>query len=193
MATIVVPFRGQDGKQRLTPLGDHARAAVAEAMLADVLAACREVGPTVLATAPAGLGAAVADALVSLPNGPVLVVNADVPAVTPRDLRMLLAAIPPDGLALVAAEDGTTNALALESPALFRPLYGPRSSLRFRLLAPSRTLDLPNLVDDVDTVADLRRLGRRAGRHTQAALAATRPGAPSVLRAARSPGAVALP
>jgi 2-phospho-L-lactate guanylyltransferase (CobY/MobA/RfbA family) len=165
----VVPFRRASAKSRLPA---RLRAALAEAMLADVLAACREVGPTVLATAPAGLGAAVADALVSLPNGPVLVVNADVPAVTPRDLRMLLAAIPPDGLALVAAEAGTTNALALESPALFRPLYGPRSSLRFRLLAPSRTLDLPNLVDDVDTVADLRRLGTRAGRHTQVELAA---------------------
>ena len=35
--------------------------------------------------------------------------------------------------------------------------------------APAVTLDLPNLVDDVDTLDDLRRLGSRLGRQTRAA------------------------
>jgi 2-phospho-L-lactate guanylyltransferase (CobY/MobA/RfbA family) len=38
MPTIVVPFRGTNGKQRLAPLADGARAALSLAMLADVLA-----------------------------------------------------------------------------------------------------------------------------------------------------------
>ncbi len=139
-------------------------------MLEDVLAACRQVGDTKLATAPGGLGPAVAAALEALPSGPVLVVNADLPAVTPRDLWTLLGAIPPDGLALVAAADGTTNALGLASPSLFAPVHGPGSADRFAALGPSRLLELPNLADDVDTLDDLERLGDRIGAHTRAAL-----------------------
>ena len=44
MAAIVVPFRGAGGKQRLGPLTDDEREALALAMLEDVLAACRAVG-----------------------------------------------------------------------------------------------------------------------------------------------------
>ena len=47
MAAIVVPFRGAGGKQRLGSLPDDEREALALAMLADVLAACRSVGTTV--------------------------------------------------------------------------------------------------------------------------------------------------
>ena len=165
--TIVVPFRKPSAKSRLPA---HARGALAQAMLDDVLAACRVVGDTRLATASGGLGPAVAAALDTVPYGTVLIVNADLPAVTPRDLWTLLGSIPPGGLALVAAADGTTNALALSSPSLFAPVYGPGSAERFAALAPSRRLDLPNLADDVDTLADLERLGERVGSHTRAAL-----------------------
>lgn len=190
MISVVVPFRRVSAKSRLPA---RVRARLAGAMLDDVLAVCREVGEPTLATAPGGVGAAVAEALPGLPPGPVLVVNADVPAVTPEDLLVLLAAVPPDGLALVAARDGTTNALALSGAGLFRPLYGAGSSYRFRLLARSRVVDVPNLVDDVDTLEDLRRLGPRAGPHTQAALAATSPELPPRRRASRRHGAVLLP
>src|SRR5439155_3086812 len=96
-----------------------------------------------------GQGAAVASAL---RPGRALVVNADLPAATPDDLLRLDRAIPEGGLALVAAADGTTNALGLSSSELFAPVYGPGSAARFRALAASTALALPNLVHDVDTV-----------------------------------------
>ena len=92
-----------------------------------------------------------------------LVVNADVPAAQPRDLLALLGAMPPGGIAITEAEDGTTNALALSQPGLFAPLYGPGSADRFRAHAASQgveavTLDVPALADDVDTVAEFEQL-----------------------------------
>src|SRR5689334_5990476 len=189
MPTVVVPFRGNEGKSRLARLPLDARAAVREAMLADVLAVCAAVGPTFLVTAAPrlrtsatlvpdpgrGQGAAVAagiDHAVRLGAGaPFLVVNADVPCVTARDLLTLAGAVPEGGLALVAAADGTTNALALSAPQVFEPLYGPASATRFAALGPSRLLEVPNLADDVDTVGDLERLRDRLGPSTRSALA----------------------
>jgi 2-phospho-L-lactate guanylyltransferase len=193
MPTIVVPFRGPGGKQRLQPLPEHSRAALAAAMLRDVLAACAPVGRTLLvaplgsvaaeagsaelvADPGRGQGAAVVAALALVPDGPVLVVNADLPCLTPRDLYALLGELPADGLALAEAADGTTNALALASPHLFQPLYGKGSAARYRALNPLsssvRTVPIPNLVDDVDTLDDLRRLTGRLGASTRQALAA---------------------
>jgi 2-phospho-L-lactate guanylyltransferase len=192
MPAVVVPFRGEGAKLRLAPLETADRRDLALAMLADVLAACVAVGATTLVTADAdaaklagelgatvladpggGQGAAVAAALA---QGPALVVNADVPCAVPRDLRALLAAAPPDGFALVQARDETTNALALPRPELFRPLYGRRSARRFRAHAAELGVEavaaaIPNLVDDVDTLDDLRRLQLRVGPRTQSALA----------------------
>jgi 2-phospho-L-lactate guanylyltransferase len=143
-------------------------------MLADVLAACEAVGPTKLATGE-GQGRAVAAALREIEELPVLVVNADLPCARPRDLLALLGRLPEGGLALVAARDGTTNALALSSPHLFAPLYGPRSANRFlahaeRLGVPETNVEIPNLVDDVDTLPDLERLEGRLGSATAASL-----------------------
>jgi 2-phospho-L-lactate guanylyltransferase len=194
MAAIVVPFRGAGGKQRLEPLPDEDRDALALAMLADVLAACRRVGETTVVTSDelagrlaedheaavvpdpgSGQGAAVSAALRALDGGPVLVVNADVPCVVPKDLRSLEAATPEDGLAYVAARDGTTNALGLSSPAHFAPLYGPGSAERFRMHAHTIGVAIvpaaiPNLADDVDSIEDLERLELRVGPRTLAEL-----------------------
>lgn len=167
MVTIVVPHRAQGGKRRLA-LELGLRDAVVAAMLADVLEACLPVGRVVVANGRGSQGAAVAEALAEV-QGPALVVNSDVPCVTPDDMRALFAATADVELALVPAADGTTNALALADPSLFEPLYGPGSAARFAALAPARALALPNLVDDVDTLHDLRRLGPRLGRHTRAA------------------------
>lgn len=187
MPTIVVPFRGSAGKRRLAPLPEQARAALAAAMLADLLAAtaafgralvvtpdearaaAERVGATTIVRDPGGgQGAAVQAALATAAAGPALVVNADLPCVTAADLQALLDALPPGGVALVEAADGTTNALALASPGLFRPLYGPGSADRFRALdvAAVRTVSIRNLVDDVDTLDDLDRLGSRLGPNT---------------------------
>jgi 2-phospho-L-lactate guanylyltransferase (CobY/MobA/RfbA family) len=164
-------------------------------MLADVLAACEAVGTTYLVTSavqPAGHAVLVADqdrgqgaavaagldrAVLAGAPAPFLVVNADLPCVTPRDLLALAGAIPDGGLALAAALDGTTNALAFSSSELYSPLYGPGSAARFAVLAPSRTLDAPNLVDDVDTVDDLERLRDRLGPATRRALTRLHAGA----------------
>jgi 2-phospho-L-lactate guanylyltransferase (CobY/MobA/RfbA family) len=162
--TIVIPFRRDGGKTRLQPLPAAARAELAAAMLADVRAACAPVAPVLLAEGPGGQGAAVEAALRGV-RGPVAVVNADLPCATTADIERLLAA----ASALVAAPDGTTNALALEDPASFRPCYGAGSAARFATLGLT-PLELPNLADDVDDVADLERLAERIGRRTRAVL-----------------------
>ncbi len=191
MTTVVVPFAGSDGKTRLDA-PRSTRRELSLAMLADVLAATVVVGRTLVVTADesgaalageagaeavadpgGGQGAAVAAALDLAADEQVLVVNADLPCVVPVDLRALLAAIPSQGLALVEALDGTTNALGLSAPEVFAPLYGPDSASRFRALpVESVNVAVPNLAEDVDTLADLERLQLRCGPRTQAALAA---------------------
>jgi len=193
MATVVVPFRGREAKQRLESLPEPGRRVLAEAMLADVAAAAAAVGalfvvspePPALAVDARfvsdpgrGQGAAVRAALDAAvaagAPGPYLVVNADLPCVTPRDLLALAGAVPDGGIALVAAADGTTNALALADAELFQPLYGPGSAARFAALAVSLSVDVPNLAEDVDMPADLARLAARLGPSTAAALAGLR-------------------
>jgi 2-phospho-L-lactate guanylyltransferase len=198
--TIVVPFRGVADKSRLAAAPAELRSQLALAMLYDVLAACTPVGRTLLVTSPdsegaqaaaaalgaevvadpgRGQGEAVAAALVRAGEGPVIVVNADVPCATSRDVFALLGAMPPGGMALVRAEDGTTNALALAAGWLFAPLYGPGSADRFaerakRLGVEAVEVDLPNLADDVDELADLDRIEDRIGPWSAASLLALR-------------------
>lgn len=193
MAQIVVPFRGEAGKQRLDA-SDEVRLAIALAMLGDVLTACVATGRTLLVTEDAGAraladelgaelvddpgggqGPAVAAALQHVDAGPVVVLNADIPCVVPHDVRTLAGAAELGALGLVEAEDGTTNALALPRASLFAPLYGARSADRFRDHAASLGVAavaaaIPNLEDDVDTLEDLARIGLRAGPRTQTAI-----------------------
>ena len=120
-------------------------------MLSDVTDAVNELAEEALVVdGPGGQGEAVADTL-AVHSGPVTILNADLPCVTSAEIEELTAAAP----ALVAARDGTTNALALRDVGDFKPLYGPGSAARYAALAPSLTLDAPNLVDDVDTPTDL--------------------------------------
>jgi len=189
MTTVVVPFAGAEGKTRLEA-PSRARRELSLAMLGDVLAAAVAVGRTLVVTPDeagaavardegaeavgdpgGGQGGAVRSALAHA-DGQTLVVNADLPCVVPDDLRALLAAVPDHGLALVEALDGTTNALALSGPDIFEPLYGPDSAGRF-LALPVETVSvvIPNLAEDVDTLADLERLQLRCGPRTQARLA----------------------
>ena len=191
MATVVVPFRSTDPKRRLSQVVEADRVRLAHAMLDDVLAAAQPLGEVLVVSATApdlpegarhvpdprhGQGAAVRAALdaavaAGLP-GPYVVVNADVPCATTLDLLALVGALPEHGLALAAAADGTTNALAFSEDGLFEPVYGPGSAERFAALAPSIRIDAPNLMDDVDTPDDLARLVERLGPHTRRVLAA---------------------
>jgi 2-phospho-L-lactate/phosphoenolpyruvate guanylyltransferase len=186
VASVVVPFRAASAKRRLEPLDDESRTDLAHLMLADVLAAATVVGPTFVITERGadraravaeshgaevvddpggGQGAAVEAGLAAAREWPVLVVNADLPEVQPRDLLALLGAMPEDGIALAPAPDGTTNALALAKRGLFEPLYGPGSAARFRAHAEERGIevaefDAPALALDVDTVAQLEHTRR---------------------------------
>lgn len=193
MAQIVVPFRGRSGKQRLDA-PQEVRAALARAMLGDVLTAAVATGRTLVVSGDpaagelaaalgaevvddpgAGQGEAVRAALGHFNAGPVLVVNADVPCVVPHDLRTLAGPAELGAIGYVEAADGTTNALALPDASLFAPLYGPGSASRFRAHAEAAGMTaiacaIPNLADDVDTVDDLKRIGLRAGPRTQVAL-----------------------
>ena len=193
MATVVVPFRSTDPKRRLEAVAEPDRVRLAHAMLEDVVDAARPLG-AVLVVAPdaaglpagvrhvpdphhgqgaavrAALDAAVADGL----PAPYVVVNADLPCATTRDLLALIGALPEQGLVLAPATDGTTNAIALSDDALFEPVYGPGSAARFAALAPSTRLDAPNLMNDVDVPGDFARLEGRVGEHTRRVLAALR-------------------
>jgi 2-phospho-L-lactate guanylyltransferase len=175
--TIVIPYRG-DAKRRLP---SALRAAVAVAMLGDVVEAAAQVGRVLVVTDDAavvpagaevvrdpgaGLGPAVAAGLAGV-DGHALVVNADLPGATPDALRRLAGA----GLALVEAADGTTNALSLPDPRVYAALYGPGSAHRFRSHAAFATVRIPELEVDVDSDADLDRLGARIGPRTRALLA----------------------
>ena len=129
-------------------------------MLLDVLSACLplgtplvvtddragaelavEIGAAVCADPGGGQGPAVAAALDRLGSGPALVVNADVPSVTARDLRTLAAATPPHGIALVAAvgrhDERAVALVAVALRAALRtgqrgPVLRPRSGARRR-------------------------------------------------------------
>ena len=197
MAPIVIPFRGLAGKQRIDA-PDELREQLALAMLGDVVNTCVATDRTVVVTRDddgmrlaealgadlvddpgGGQGAAVAAGLAELPDRPALVVNADLPCAVPRDVRTLADVAELGAFGIVEADDGTTNALALPRPKLFAPLYGAGSAARFRdhaatLRYETSTAAIPNLVDDVDTRADLERLALRVGPRTQAALGALR-------------------
>jgi 2-phospho-L-lactate guanylyltransferase len=193
MASVVVPFRGTDPKRRLDSVSERDRLRLAEAMLADVLEAASAVGP-IFVVAPVepqlpagatyvpdphrGQGAAVRAgldaALAAGAPAPYLVVNADLPCVSARDLLALAGAVPAGGLALASAADGTTNALGLADEGLFEPCYGPGSAERFAALGPSLRVQAPNLMDDVDTLADLSRLASRLGTRSRGVLESLR-------------------
>ena len=154
MALFVVPYRA-DGKTRL---GDPE---IALAMFLDVRSACEQIGEVRICDAPGGQNAALA-AMLSTLEGPVAIVNSDVPCATSNELLELVDAAP----ALVSAADGTTNAIALEDARDFQPLYGPGSAKRFGL----KQLYLPGLCEDIDTEEDLLRLAPYVGSNTRSAL-----------------------
>jgi 2-phospho-L-lactate guanylyltransferase (CobY/MobA/RfbA family) len=172
---VVIPFRA-GGKTRLP---EELRAELSLAMLGDVLDAAVSVGHVLLVTddlaargaaAASGVavvddpgrgqGAAVAAALEHV-DGHALVVNADLPCVTREALLTLAAA----GDALAEAADGTTNALSLTVPTVFRDLYGYGSARRFAAAGSTRIV-IPELAADVDTLGDLLALELPLGLRT---------------------------
>ena len=92
----------------------------------------------------------------------VAVLAADLPYVTADDVRELIAHARP--LALVAAADGTTNAIAACPPAAFRPSYGPGSAARHG----GTRVRLAGIERDIDTPARSRARAHRMPRVTRA-------------------------
>ena len=139
-------------------------------MMFDVLDACRAAAPdeeVLVIRDGGGQGPAVAGTLARL-RGPVTIVNADLPCATADELAELTAAAP----ALVAAPDGTTNALAVRDATDFVPLYGAGSAERYVRALAARRLELAGLAHDVDTPEDLERLRGRVGPRTRLYLGA---------------------
>jgi 2-phospho-L-lactate guanylyltransferase (CobY/MobA/RfbA family) len=156
---FLIPYRF-GGKTRL---GDSE---LALAMLKDVTDAINSLGEEALiVTGPGGQGEDVAKALATL-QGPITIVNGDLPCATPNELDELTKHAP----AIVAARDGTTNAIAIVDGASFAPLYGAGSAARFVQHLAAERLALPGLRDDVDTWDDLERVRARVGKNTRAHL-----------------------
>lgn len=151
----VVPWRGLDGKSRLSAhLDSRVREALTAAMLGDVIeainaAGCRvtvavsdlsaakavteHVNPTLdqpVATTIVGtpLSEAVAIALGDTPDGDVAVVAADLPYLSASALTALLTVTPHASIIIGRSRDGGTNALLLRSGARIHPTFGPRSA-----------------------------------------------------------------
>jgi 2-phospho-L-lactate guanylyltransferase (CobY/MobA/RfbA family) len=180
VATVVVPFRS-GGKSRLPPAF---RVDLALAMVGDVLEAATafsehvrlvtddsdarltagKLGVDLVVDPGGGQGAAINAALARL-EGSALVINADLPCASPEALTRLAAL----GPSYVPAPDGTTNALSLPDPGRFVSLYGPGSAARFAM-AGFADAAIPELEQDVDTLADIERLTLPIGARTRLVL-----------------------
>lgn len=190
---VLVPLRSPGrGKTRLAAvLAPDQRAALAAAMLADVLAAVGDLPgaePVVLAGGPAavdaaralgvdaladppgarGIDAAVAAAEVRLgPAACVLVLAADLPRVTSDELHTLVATAAP--VVLAPTRDGGTGALLRRPGAVIATAYGPGSAARHLALATgagvgAEVVHRPGLAADVDHPTDLVTIDPVSGR-----------------------------
>ena len=203
VAVVVLVRDPRRAKTRLrAALTPRQREALASAMCDDVVRATMTTGwPVLVVTDTAAVArtarAAGAGALVVPARGTrdaarrglrrverdgadaALVLAADVPLVTPVDLRRVVAAGRRSDVVIVPDRRRSgTNALYLRPPNRLDPHFGRRSLAAHRAAAGSdgRVLVVPRLALDIDTPADLRILRgakRRAGPRTRATLAAT--------------------
>jgi 2-phospho-L-lactate guanylyltransferase len=137
-----------------------------------VLDVARGLRANALAEPPAvrGINQALAHALDSLSPKPdaVVVVLADVPLISPDDVRAAITALPERGLAICPSHDNGTSLLAMRPAGLIPFRFGPKSfSLHKREAAalgvPAEVLRIDSLARDIDTPDDLRAIGSRAG------------------------------
>lgn len=117
----------------------------------------------VMAEAPqvAGLNEALEAALRDLGSDVTLVLHADLPLVTSRELERLMAALDQGpAAALVRSRDGGTNAMLMSPPRSFRLSYGPGSfrahvAAAFKAGLAVTALSSADLELDLDTAADI--------------------------------------
>ncbi len=202
VAVVVAVGPLDRGKSRLGPTLDaDGRRHLVLAMLEDVLAAIEgaHTGPRFVVTPDAdvhpvasargaaliedagkGTNAAIVAALddhrvAAAPA--VLVVQGDLPHLTPDDVRRCIDALTADAptALLVPNDDGGTSALGLRPPHAMPTAFGPQSGARHREAAataglPLHELAIESLAADVDTVADLERVRAAVGPATAAVL-----------------------
>jgi 2-phospho-L-lactate guanylyltransferase len=178
----IVPVNSRSAaKRRLAPLLTvRERAALVEAMLADVVAACKAassverilvvtpdpaLAPTdtdVLFDRGRGHAAAVADGLAQCRSDGALIVMADCPLVRAETLDLLCESARP--VALAPAQDGGTNGLALRPHDVVEPAFGiPGGAVVLTRRSEHLGLDVaivddPLLALDVDVPEDLERV-----------------------------------
>jgi 2-phospho-L-lactate guanylyltransferase len=169
---ILVPFEAVDPKTRLDGVLDaDERAAVARAMLRDVLDACLDAGhdPEVVATAPvevADVPVVVDDRPLSAAvnarlggSAPLGVVVADLALATPAAVDRLVDAAADAGVAIAPGRGGGTNGLMIDAPDFRVDFHGV--SYRDHVAAAREVgadlavVDSMRLSTDVDEPADL--------------------------------------
>ena len=163
---VLVPFGARDPKSRLAPVfSTTERRALAETMLADVLAALSDHEPVVVANAPVEtpvpthvddrpLTAAVNARLTGEPTA---IVMADLPLISSETISRLLA--PDSDVVIAPGLGGGTNALVVRDPAFETDYHGVsvrdhRETAR-AIGATVATVDSYRLGIDVDEPADL--------------------------------------
>ena len=182
MLAIVPVNSPSSAKRRLGPLLSAAqRAGLVEAMLADVVAACKRaqsIEAVLVVTPDATLAPAGVDVLLDAGRGHsqaigraladaraaagALVVMADCPLVRPETLDLLAAEACP--IALCPAQDGGTNALALRPADAVDPAFGIKNGATVTIERARRrgfataVVDDPLVALDVDRPEDVERV-----------------------------------
>lgn len=192
-AAIIPLKRRSDVKSRLAArLSEAERRQLAQAMLRDVIAGCRAAAVfheivvitpdrslagelaqedvrLLLEQPPHDLNHALDQALAWAARNAIrsaLILAADLPLVTPGELRTLLQAGRDVAVAIAPDRRGRgTNALLLRPPDALRPQFGVDSLLRHKQAAarnglPLAEVSLPGLAFDIDLVDDLEQLRR---------------------------------
>jgi 2-phospho-L-lactate guanylyltransferase len=176
--TAIVPFKPLNPKTRLScVLSLEEREAFAEQMLSDIINALREAGctPTILSTHSCefhdpedfrdsevfvdsgGLNEAL-NRMLARTRGPVLIIMADLPLVTPEAVTKMLQSR--WDVVIAPGRGGGTNAILIRDPSRFRVNYYGASYLKHRRIALEQGLscevvDSFRLHTDVDEREDL--------------------------------------
>lgn len=168
----VVPFKPVNPKSRLSSvLTKEERELFAEAMLTDVVLSLKEAGcnPFILSTVPLHCSHAevkvsaeelnpALNNLICSSSGPLLIIMADLPLVTPEVIRRIIGT--PADMALGPGRGGGTNAIFIKDRAGFHVDYYGASFLKHRDIAEKAGLsceivDSFRLHTDVDEREDL--------------------------------------
>ncbi|MEI6840426.1 MAG: 2-phospho-L-lactate guanylyltransferase [Methanomicrobiales archaeon] len=168
----VVPFKPVNPKSRLSSvLSTAERELFAEAMLTDVVLSLKEAGciPFILSTVPLHCAHAevkvsadelnpALNRLIGSTSGPLLIIMADLPLVTPGVVRRIIST--PSDIALGPGRGGGTNAIFIKDRSRFHVDYYGASFIKHQKIADQAglscdTVDSFRLHTDVDEREDL--------------------------------------